>query len=241
MLPGSMLCDTEDSFTAPDGRVFTLVSHGEDLYIELDHQELMSTCSTGSEIALAEIGCRELAQIAQPRVLIGGLGFGFTLRAALECLPCDGSLVVAELFPEIVEWNRDYLEKLYGRALEDPRLQIVASDVWDEIDHGPWDAILLDTDNGPEAFSSSANNRLYGNVGLERMRSALTPKGRLAIWSADAEPAFVERMEIAGFDAGFETIRVQRPASDQDGLASHEITNYEVASHAVYHGQQRQP
>jgi spermidine synthase len=169
----------------------------------------MSTLRTGSEIALAKVGCENLAGLASPRVLVGGLGLGFTLRSALECLPPDGRLVVAELFPKVVEWNRTHLKERYGDALHDPRLEIVVSDVWDQIGKGGWSAILLDTDNGPDEFCLPHNNRLYGNHGLERLYEAMVPGGRLAIWCAQAVelPKFVRRMEIVGFTGGF---RIER-------------------------------
>lgn len=205
-----MHSDTLDSFKTPDGNVLALLRRGTGFSIELDGQELMATVSTGSEVALAEIGCQELEAVVEPQVLIGGLGLGFTLRAALSRLPHDARLVVAELFPRVVEWNRTHLQGLYGSTLEDRRLEIVVSDVWDEVGRGTWNAILLDTDNGPEGFSLSRNNRLYGNVGLEHLRAGLAPGGVLAIWSANAEPGFVDRMKTAGLDARCRIVREHR-------------------------------
>lgn len=198
--------ETLDSFTAPDGNEFRLVRHDRDLYIELDGAELMSTRRTGSEVRLAELGCERLGR-DKPRVLVGGLGFGFTARAVLPHLPPGGRVTVAELFPQIVEWNRTHAAHLYGNTLEDPRLQIEVGDVWALIGRGGWDAILLDTDNGPDAACLDRNDRLYGRAGLERIRAGLTENGRLAIWSADALQRFVKSMGRAGFDSRCLTVR----------------------------------
>jgi len=198
---------TIDEFETPDGHAFRLISHDRDFYIEIDGQELMSTRRTGSEVALAELGCAGLMKVAKPRVLIGGLGFGFTLRAALESLPRPAELVVADLFSKVVEWNRTHLSGLYGGALGDGRLKIVVADVWEQIGSGSWNSILLDTDNGPEFFCLPANRRLYQPHGLERVWNALVPGGMLAVWSADAQPAFVKKLKRMGFEARCEIVR----------------------------------
>lgn len=203
MLPREII----DSFTAPDGNEFRLVRHDRDLYIELDGAELMSTRRTGSEVRLAELGCERLGKEKAPRVLVGGLGFGFTARAVLKQLPPGGRVTVAELFPQVVEWNRKHASHLYGNAFEDRRLQIEVGDVWALIGRGGWDAILLDTDNGPDAACLDRNDRLYGRNGLERLRAGLKENGRLAIWSADAVQRFVKSMGRAGFDARCITVR----------------------------------
>lgn len=202
--------DTLDAFETPDGHQLTLVRHDRDFYIELDNQELMSTRRTGSELALAELGCAGLETAVRPRILIGGLGLGFTARKALELLPGGATVVVAELFPRVVEWNRTHLSQLYGDLLDDPRLEMVISDVWDQIARGPWHAILLDTDNGPEAFCLERNDRLYGRSGLGRLHEALHPGGTLAVWSADAQPRFVKRLKQSGFEARCQTAREHR-------------------------------
>ena len=202
--------DTIDRFETPAGQELALVSRGTDFFIELDNQELMSTRRTGSEIALAEIGCQNLEGVAKPRVLIGGLGLGYTLRAALERLPAHAKLVVAELFPQVVAWNQTHLKSLYGKTLADPRLQIVVRDVWNAVGRGPWSSILLDTDNGPQAYCLPRNNRLYGHVGLERLRNSLVKGGTLAIWSADTDQSFVKRMRAAGFEARCDIVRAHK-------------------------------
>ncbi len=198
---------TIDRFDTADGHFFELITHDNDWYIEIDGTELMSTRRTGSEIKLAELGCAGLKEAKAPRVLIGGLGFGYTARAALRELPGDAKLVVADLFEKVVEWNQTHLRGLYAGALEDKRFEIVVSDVWDQIGKGSWNSILLDTDNGPEFLCLPDNQRLYRDRGLERVRNALVPGGLLAVWSADAQPSFVKRMRSAGFDAECKIVR----------------------------------
>ena len=157
MLPRTVV----DRFKTADGNVLSLVSHDRDFYIDIDGLELMSTRRTGSEVALATLGCKGLETARSPRVLIGGLGFGYTARAALDCLPDGAELVVADLFEKVVEWNRTHAKDIWKGQLSDRRLRLVISDVWEQIGNGPWDAILLDTDNGPEFFCVEKNGRLY--------------------------------------------------------------------------------
>jgi spermidine synthase len=140
---------------------------------------------------------------AGARVLIGGLGLGFSLREVLGLVGGDAEVIVAELVPEVVEWNRKFLADVNGALLEDPRVRVAVGDVWAAITNakpGSFDAILLDVDNGPSAVVQNANNRLYDDRGLRKMWSALRPGGRLTIWSADdGEKAFVRRFRRAGF------------------------------------------
>ncbi len=199
-----------DSFTTPEGHELALVQRGTDFFIDLDRQELMSTRRTGSEIALAEMGCEAVRGVTRPAMLIGGLGLGFTLRAALAGLPAKSRLVVAELFPRVVRWNYTYLAHLSAGSEKDRRLEIRVRDVWDEIPKGPWDAILLDTDNGPEAFCLEHNNRLYSDRGLARLHDGLAPGGTLLVWAADIQRSFVKTMMTAGFDTRCVTAREHR-------------------------------
>lgn len=172
-------------------------------------EELMSSRAHGSEETLARLACEKLPEVKSPRVLVGGLGFGFTLRAALNCLPPRARVVVCEVFPSMLEWNRGLLADLAGRPLEDRRVQAVRADVWTILGgEDLFDAILLDVDNGPEAFTLRSNGRLYGPEGLARLRESLVPKGVLAVWSASDAPRFLDRLRRAGFDA-----RVQRVPS----------------------------
>ncbi len=198
---------TVDSVRTTDDHELTLYRHQSDFYIYLDGNELMSSRTHGSESALAEWACRNLAS-ARPRVLIGGLGLGFTVQAALEVLPATAEVVVAELFPAVVGWHRDHLASL-GRPLDDPRTSLYEGDVWAAITEAKrhYDAILLDVDNGPSAFCVDSNRRLYSRHGIEMIREALTPEGTLAVWSTDRDPGFVARLRKAGLETRDEMAR----------------------------------
>ncbi|MFO1167040.1 MAG: hypothetical protein U1E19_02830 [Rhodoblastus sp.] len=163
--------------------------------------DLMSNRAHASEERMAREALAMLAGRPAPRVLIGGLGMGFTLRAALDAAPADARIVVAEIAPAIVEWNRGPLAPLAGRPLDDPRVSVHVGDVGERIGQGgPWDAILLDTDNGPGAVMIAANAALYSSEGLLAARGALAPGGVLALWSADRSGAFEALMAGAGLD-----------------------------------------
>ena len=201
--------ETLDRFTTPDGRALTFHRRDGDYFVYLDGEELMSTRAPGSERALAELACEGLGE--RPRVLIGGLGLGFTLRAALDALPPKAEVVVAELFAKVIQWNRRWLAALQGGALTDRRTRIAHADVWDLIEReGPWDAILLDVDNGPEAWCFEANQRLYDRSGLGRIRAALAPGGVAAFWAAQADPRFTKMLSKSGFQARRQTVRAHR-------------------------------
>jgi spermidine synthase len=201
--------ETLDRFTTPDGRALSFHRRDGDYFVYLDGEELMSSRSPGSEKALAELACEGLGE--RPRVLIGGLGLGFTLRAALDVLPPRAEVVVAELFGKVIEWNRRWLTDLQGGALSDRRTRIARADVWDLVNEGgPWDAILLDVDNGPEAWCFEANSRLYDRAGLHRIRGALAPGGVAAFWAAQADPRFLKELRKSGFAARRHTVRAHR-------------------------------
>jgi spermidine synthase len=159
----------------------------------------MSNRAHRSEEALGELACAGLS--GAPEVLIGGLGFGYTLRAALDVLPQAARVVVAELLPAIIEWNRGPLARLAGQPLSDPRVALQPGDVGDLIAAGEarYDAILLDVDNGPQALTDQGNHRLYGASGLAACRHALRDGGVLAVWSADPAPEFEHALAEAGF------------------------------------------
>lgn len=190
-----------DSAFVPGGGELRLVQRGEDFWIMLGANALMSTRLRGSEEALATLACERMAGRRRPAMLIGGLGMGFTLRAALGALPGDARVVVAELVPAIVGWARGPMAHVHGGSLEDPRVELVEGDVVDLIAGSPgaWDSILLDVDNGPDGLSRESNDRLYDLDGLRRARSALKPGGLVAIWSAAPDPAFSRRLARAGF------------------------------------------
>jgi spermidine synthase len=191
-----------DSAPIPGGGgELRLVQRGADFWIMLGANALMSTRLRGSEEALATLVCERIAGRPRPAILIGGLGMGFTLRAALEALPRDSKVVVSELVPAIIGWARGPMAHVHGASLDDPRVSVVESDVGDLVAQARsgYDAILLDVDNGPDALSRDSNDRLYDLEGLGRARIALKPGGILAIWSAAADPAFTRRLGKAGF------------------------------------------
>ncbi len=173
---------------------------GEDFSIQFGHDELMGSQLSGSEEALATLACRRLGSRGN-RVLIGGLGMGFTLGAALSTLPASAEIVVAELVPEVVAWANGPLAHLFGNHLSDPRVSLRIGDVHDMIVAAPggFDGILLDVDNGPDGLIHLANDRLYCNWGLRACYAALRPGGVLAVWSAYTDDAFVDRLRNAGF------------------------------------------
>ncbi|MEO8590332.1 MAG: hypothetical protein ABI432_13240 [Flavobacteriales bacterium] len=163
--------------------------------------DLMSTALHGSEDALAELAIKKLKKPAAARVLIGGLGMGFTLAAALKHLGPGGEVVVAELVPEVKKWNEGPLGDRAGHPMRDPRATVRIVDVLELIrtEKSGYDAILLDTDNGPEGLTQASNNRLYSHRGLRSAYAALRPSGVLAVWSTHADQPFTRRLGMAGF------------------------------------------
>ena len=174
---------------------------GDEFAIVLGPVELMNSRKSGSERALAEIACARLAGRPRPRVLVGGLGMGFTLRAALDALGPGARIVVAELVPAVAAWARGPLAHLFAGVLDDPRVVLHEADVAEILraGRGGYDAILLDVDNGPDGLTRAANDRLYGPAGLGEARAALRPGGLLAIWSQGPDRAFAARLGRAGF------------------------------------------
>lgn len=195
---------------APDGTPIALTRRDDEYMLLASGMPLMTSRMSGSEQALATIGCRHLPARA-PRVLVGGLGMGFTLRAALDLLPADGAVTVAELIPEVVEWNRGVLGPLAGHPLRDPRVTVDLRDVRETIRTSPagFDAILLDVDNGPAEFTLAGNDALYSERGVAVVREALRPGGVLAIWSAREDARLLPRLRRAGFDASLERVRAR--------------------------------
>ena len=186
---------------APDGGELILYRRGGEFMIRVDGRELMSSRTHGSEDVLAELACAGLKDLEAPRVLVGGLGLGFTLRAALDVLPSAARVVVAEIVPAVVEWNRGPVGPLAGRPLEDHRVAVVVKDVGAVLRRTKerFDAILLDVDNGPAALTRKGNHGLYVETGLVATRAALRPGGVLAVWSAAPDDVFVRRLERARF------------------------------------------
>ena len=193
---------------APDGTVLALYRHDGAYSIHAGGHELMSTRRHHSEDALAELVCAPLAGLAGVRVLIGGLGLGFTLRAALRALAADARVVVVEIVEEVIRWNRDPGYALAADALGDPRVELRHDDVANvlQASAGGFDAIMLDVDNGAAALTTRGNARLYRAEGIRRAAAALRPGGRLAYWSAGGDPAFETALRRAGL--AVETARV---------------------------------
>ena len=185
----------------PGGEKLELFSHDRDFMIVLGRNELMSTRMRGSEEALATMSIARMAARQAPRLLIGGYGMGFTLRAALANLGPKAHVIVAELVPEIVEWARGPMAELTAGCLDDHRVLLRNGDVADAIElaHGDYDAILLDVDNGPDGLVRDENNRIYSRSGLQAAKRALAPGGVLAVWSAASDKVFAGRLQRAGF------------------------------------------
>ncbi|RWA99382.1 hypothetical protein [Mesorhizobium sp.] len=191
-----------DTAKTPDGdHELRLKQRGAEFSIMLGSNELMNSRLSGSEEALARLSCQRIAGRRQPKILIGGLGMGFTLRAALAELGADAGIVVAELVPAVVAWARGPMASLFGGCLDDPRLTIREADVGQIVrsEVSAWDAILLDVDNGPEGIVHKANDALYSIAGLISARAALKPGGVLAVWSQGSDSGFTRRLKQAGF------------------------------------------
>jgi spermidine synthase len=165
----------------------------------------------GSEDALAELSCARLVDNLKPRLLIGGLGMGFTLAAALQHLGKQAEIVVVELIPAVVEWNKGPLGEQAGQPLLDPRVKVVERDVADVLmrEQQAYDAILLDVDNGPEGLTRKENDRLYSINGLNKAYMALRPRGVLAVWSAGPDNSFTQRLRKVGFEVDEVRVRAR--------------------------------
>ena len=191
------------------GGELRLIQRGSEFSIMLGSNELMNSRLSGSEEALAAMACERISAVRQPRLLIGGLGMGFTLRAALSSLGSGAQVEVAELVPAVIRWARGPMAPLFGSSLADPRVGILEVDVGDRIAaaRACYDAILLDVDNGPDGLTRAANDRLYDMQGLARAHSALRSGGVLAIWSSGRDQAFSQRLRRSGFAVDEVTVR----------------------------------
>jgi spermidine synthase len=207
-----------DRSKIPGGGELVLCQRGGDFVIRVDGQELMSNRSHASEDKLAALGCAALRGKPGARVLIGGLGMGFTVRAALRVLAEDAHVDVAELVPAVVRWNRGPLAALAFAPLADPRVHVIERDVAEILKEASaaYDAVLLDVDNGPSALTAPGNARLYDTAGLERTARALRPGGVLAVWSTSDDPKFTARLTRAGF-----TARTERTFASVGGARRH--------------------
>ena len=211
-----------DAAPIPGGGTLKLMRRGEDEFsITLGHNELMNSRLKGSEEALATLAIERIGQRPKPRLLIGGLGMGFTLRAALAALPKDAEVVVAELIPAVIGWARGPLAPIFAGCLDDPRVSMREADVVTVIRDGQsrYDAILLDVDNGPDGLMVEANDRLYDHAGLSYAKASLRPGGVLAVWSAGPDRNFTQRLHQAGFTVEEKTVRARAGA----GGAKHMI------------------
>lgn len=198
---------------APQGGALRLLRRGDEFSIRLEGgNELMNSRLSGSEEALATFALDRLADRPAPQVLIGGLGMGFTLRAAQSVAPPDARLVVSEIVPELVDWATQHMAEVFGDCLLDQRVVIKTGDVGVTIGEvrATFDAILLDVDNGPDGLTRADNDALYGRAGLQAAHRALTPGGVLAIWSANPDQAFSRRLSQVGFDVSTQTVRASR-------------------------------
>ncbi|RKH64839.1 hypothetical protein [Corallococcus llansteffanensis] len=193
--------ETVEREQVPEVGEVTLARRDGEYVLRVRGQTLMSSRQHGSEVAMADAGCAHVAGTPKARVLVGGLGFGFTVRAVLDRVP-NARVVVAELLPVVVAWNRGVLAPLAKSPLEDPRVTVVEGDVGRIMrkQSGAFDAILLDVDNGPAALTHPDNESLYDFTGVSVAYGALRPKGTLVVWSAGTAPAFVKRLEEVGFD-----------------------------------------
>lgn len=195
-----------------DGGEMKLFQRAFEFSISVKNEELMNSRMHGSEDALAELTCKRVADREKPQVLIGGLGMGFTLGAALEHLGADANVVVAELVPAVVKWNRTHLAELADRPLDDPRVTVREADVGLVIREQAtiFDAILLDVDNGPDGLTHAGNDRLYTHGGLAAAMAALKPGGILAVWSAEPDRSFSKRLRGSGFKVEEVSVRARK-------------------------------
>jgi spermidine synthase len=202
-----------DRVLTPDGTSeMTLHRRGEEFSIRIGYAELMNSRQHYSEEAMAELACAHLATAPTPRVLIGGLGMGFTVAATNAVLPASAHIDVAELLPAVVRWNRAELGECAGRPLDDERVRVHEGDVCALLaaSVGIYDAIMLDVDNGPEGLTQPSNRWLYDSSGLASIKRALRPVGVLSVWSAHDDSAFTTRLGRAGFTPTAHRVRSRK-------------------------------
>lgn len=194
----------------PEGEELLLLRRDAVYTLRIDGMELMTSRAHGSEEVLAERACEALDDRPRPQVLIGGLGFGYTLRAALDTLPDDAEVLVCELFSTLLQWNRGPIGDLAGRPLDDRRVTALQTDVQTIIaGRRRFDVIILDVDNGPWGFTLRSNDDIYSSDGVDKLMRSLTHEGVLAIWSSEPSPEFERRLLESGFDVRVETVRAR--------------------------------
>lgn len=214
MKPTRTLAETR----TPDGSRFSLHEHDGDFFLKLNGLQLMSSTWTLSERDLADHASPRGEAAQSARVLIGGLGLGYSLKRVLELVGPSAEVVVAELLPEVVAWNREFLGDLNARLLDDPRVDLHQGDVYERIRDAaegkekPWNAILLDTDNGPTSLVQPGNRQIYTRSGFEMIRRSLVAGGRVAFWAAAEEPGFEKKLRKNGFRSERHTIKAHERA-----------------------------
>lgn len=198
-----------DSVTLPDGDDLILRRRGEEFSLQLANFELMNSRQHDSEEQLANLGLDARGALAGAHVLVGGLGMGYTLRAALDRLPADARVTVSELVPEVVAWNHDHMGHLAGEPLQDPRVSIAIGDVADLLrkSQKTFDVVVIDIDNGPESDTHQDNNWLYSPAGLTATKAALVPGGVLTVWATYPSEEFTKRLRRAGFAVEVKHVR----------------------------------
>jgi len=216
MIPWEQIASGE----APDGKRLELRRRGAEYLIVAGGYDLMSSEDEGSSRSLAEFGCAHIAREQRARVLVGGLGMGYTLRAALDAVGSRARVDVSELVPVVTEWNRDVLGALAGAPLDDARAELHIGDVRACIDgaEGRYDAILLDVDNGPASLAHRQNDALYGKRGLAAAWAALRPGGALGVWSFSDDRRFTQRLERQGF-----SVAVRRVTGSRKGRGRYHV------------------
>lgn len=209
---GSATVPSTHAASSASGGELTLHQRGHEFSVRIGRAELMNSRAHGSEEALAELCCARIRQRPRACVLVGGLGMGFTLAAALRNLSSDARVVVAELVPEVVAWNRTFLADLAGNPLMDARVEVREQDVAEVLrsERATYDAILLDVDNGPEGLTHEANDWLYGRTGLACIKAALRPASVLGVWSAKPHEGFENRLARGGFNVEEHTVKARR-------------------------------
>lgn len=212
MIPWQLLGSVSLPGTPPQD--LQLYQRDQEFSLRLGNQELMNSRVHASEEALAELTCQRLGSRSKPVMLIGGLGMGYTLRSALNHLPADAQVIVAELLPEVLEWNEGVLAHLAENPLADKRVKVKLKDVVKLVKAGEklYDAILLDIDNGPTAMTQSNNNWLYSFNGLRGIFAALKPGGVLGVWSAGPDQRFVKRLEQVRFEVEEKRVKARGEA-----------------------------
>ena len=201
-----------DETDTPDGKKLSLFQRDGDFTLRVNGVDLMSTREKSSEESLGQLGCEDLGAVKNPRILIGGLGMGFTLRAALACLSKDASILVAELFPAVIRWNQDPTFPFGASSLRDPRVSCIAGDVLEvlQADSLGFDRILLDVDNGPSALTVETNHRLYLEPALRTIKKTLREGGRVAFWTVSRVPHFEKLLRDCGFCTEIRQVRAHQ-------------------------------